>query len=144
MSTQDLTDASTGTTRPDDALTHAQSFVSALSDGDFARLEEALEHEAYLSALLPDGFREWHGAAEIARVFAGWFGEVDELTAVSASVSRLGPCVKLHWRLRVRAERLAEVPVLVEQQVFADAGPTSRIQSMSLLCSGFVRDPLHA
>lgn len=144
MSTQALTDEGTGTTRPDDALMHAQSFVSALSAGDFTLLAAALDDEAHLAALLPDGFREWRGAGEIASVFAGWFGDVDELTAVSASVSRLGPCLKLHWRLRVCAQRVAEVPVLVEQQVFADAGPTGRIQTMSLLCSGFVKDPLHA
>ena len=125
------------------ALGHAEAFVAAVGEGAFARIAASLDEDACLTALLPGGLNEWRGAAEIARVFEGWFGEVEELTVVSASVSQFGPCIKLHWRLRVVAERLADVPVLVEQYVFADPGPTGRINAMSLLCSGFVRDPLH-
>lgn len=115
----------------------ATSLLAAVADGDFARIAAVVSDDATLSALLPGGFRQWQGAAEIAATFDRWFGDAEQCDLIDASFSRLGPRLGMHWRLRVRAERLGPHPLIVEQYAYADTAPTGRIQSMSLLCSGF-------
>jgi hypothetical protein len=111
--------------------------LEALADGDFARIATVVSDDATLSALLPGGFRQWQGAAEIAATFDRWFGNAEHCDLIDASLSRVGPRLGMHWRLRVRAERLGRRPLIVEQYAFADTASTGRIQNMSLLCSGF-------
>ena len=66
-----------------------------------------------------------------------WFGSVDEFELVAATVGVHGPRLQMSWRARVRGGRFGDVPFVVEQHVYADLGPTGRIQTMALLCSGF-------
>jgi hypothetical protein len=113
------------------------SLLEALSDGDFRRIATVVSDDATLSALLPGGFRQRQGAAEIAATFDRWFGEAEHCDLIDASLSRVGPRLGMHWRLRVRAERLGPHPMIVEQYAYADTASTGRIQNMSLLCSGF-------
>jgi hypothetical protein len=112
-------------------------FLEMLARGDFGCLAGALDADATMAALLPKGFREWHGADEICAVFAGWFGDVDAFEVVDASVGQVGTALQLRWRVRVCGPRLGEGARLVEQQVYAETGPSGRISSMRMLCSGY-------
>jgi hypothetical protein len=115
----------------------AGALLDALADHDFDRLAAAFEAEARLSALLPRGFVEWQGAAEIRAAFERWFGDVTEYELVDATVGDVGDLLQLRWRLRVNGERFGGVAQVVEQHAYASAGPAGRIGRISLLCSGF-------
>src|SRR5271166_2895261 len=91
-------------------------FLEGLAAQDFARLGDALTADVRLRALLPHGFREWTGAKVIADVFAGWFGGTEDFELVAATVDEVGGRLHLHWRLRLRAERLGAGCFTVEQQ----------------------------
>ncbi len=117
----------------------AGSFLEALAAHDFDRLAAALDDAASLSALLPRGFREWHGPGEIRAVFELWFGGLSEFEVVDASVGQVGSRLQLRWRVQVRGGRFGDDAMVVEQHVYADAAPSGRIQRMSLLCSGFCK-----
>jgi hypothetical protein len=118
-------------------LAVAASLLEALADGDFSRIATLVSDDVTLSALLPGGFRQWQGAAEIAATFDRWFGNAEQCDLIDASLGQLGPRLRMHWRLRLRAERLGPDPLVVEQYAYAETASTGRIQSMSLLCSGF-------
>src|SRR5258707_1220888 len=84
----------------------AGSFLEGLAAQDFARIGGALPADARLRALLPSGPREWAGAEAIADRFARWFGGTEDFELVEAAVGEVGGRLHLHWRLRLRAERL--------------------------------------
>jgi hypothetical protein len=118
----------------------AGSFLEAMAGHDFPRLALALDPDATLSALLPRGYDEWHGAPAICAQFATWFGNTSQYEVADAAVGQVGPLLELRWRLRLRADRFGDVPKVVEQHVYASTGPTGRIESMRLLCSGFCNE----
>jgi hypothetical protein len=115
-------------------------FLEKLVAGAFDQLAVALEPGAMLRALLPRGYREWEGCEAVCDAFAGWFGGMDEYGVLDASVGLVGTRLQLSWRLRVRGERLGPRAFVVDQQAYADDGPTGRLQSLSLVCSGFCRE----
>ena len=115
----------------------AGSFLEGLAAQDFAQLGDALAAGARLRALLPRGLREWTGAEVIAGQFARWFGDTDDFELVEATVGEVGGRLHLHWRLRLRAERLGAGWFTVEQQVYADAADSGRIVRLDLLCTGY-------
>jgi hypothetical protein len=115
----------------------AGSFLEGLAAQDFAQLGGALAAGARLRALLPRGLREWTGAEVIAGRFARWFGDTDDFELVEATVGEVGGRLHLHWRLRLRAERLGAGWFTVEQQVYADAADGGRIVRLDLLCTGY-------
>jgi hypothetical protein len=115
----------------------AGSFLEGLAAQDFAQLGGALAAGACLRALLPSGLREWAGAEAIADRFARWFGDTEDFELVEASVGEVGGRLHLHWRLRLRAERLGPGWFTVEQQVYADTGESGRIARLDLLCTGY-------
>src|SRR3984885_2576712 len=94
----------------------AGSFLEGLAAQDFARLGGALAADACLRALLPSGFREWTGADAIADRFAHWFGGTQDFDLVEATVGEVSGRLHLHWRLRLRAERLRAGRVILETQ----------------------------
>ena len=120
----------------------ASSFIEGLAGQDFARLGGTLAADACLRALLPGGLREWTGAEEIAHRFARWFGDTEDFELVEAAVSDVGGRLHLHWRLRLRAERLGTGWFTVEQQVYADADG-GRIARLDLLCTGYLPEGHH-
>ena len=126
---------STATAVPQFAL--AGSFLEALAAQDFARLGGSLAADAYLRALLPSGLREWTGADAIADRFAYWFGDTQDFDLVEATVGEVGGRLHLHWRMRLRAERLGAGWFTVEQQVYADTDDSGRIAGLDLLCTGY-------
>ena len=98
----------------------AGSFLEGLAAQDFTKLGGALAAGVRLRALLPPGLREWTGAEVIADRFARWFGDTEDFELLEATVGEVGGRLHLHWRLRMRAERLGAGWFTVEQQVYAD------------------------
>jgi hypothetical protein len=137
------------TTAPDHAATAvpqfalAGAFLEGLAAQDFAQLGGALAADACLRALLPAGLREWAGAEAIAGRFAGWFGATGDFELVEATVGEVGGRLHLHWRVRLRAERLGAGWFTVEQQVYADTDGSGRIARLDLLCTGYRREGGH-
>jgi hypothetical protein len=115
----------------------AGSLLEGLAAQDFAQLRGALAADARLRALLPPGLREWSGAQVIADRFAGWFGDTQDFDLVEATVGEVGGRLHLHWRLRLRAERLGTGWFTVEQQAYADTDDGGRIAQIDLLCTGY-------
>jgi hypothetical protein len=115
----------------------AESLVEGLVAQDFAELGGAFAADACLRALLPAGLREWAGAEAIARVFARWFGDTEDFELIEATVGEVGGRLHLHWRLRLRAERLGAGWFTVEQQAYADTDESGRIARIDLLCTGY-------
>ncbi len=128
-------DHSAATAVPQFAL--AGSFLEGLAAQDFARIGGALTADARLRALLPPGLREWTGAEAIADQFACWFGGTEAFELVEATVGEVGGRLHLHWRLRLRAERLGAGWFTVEQQAYADTADGGRIARLDLLCTGY-------
>ena len=128
-------DHSAATAVPQFAL--AGSFLEGLAAQDFARIGGALTADAQLRALLPPGLREWTGAEAIADQFACWFGGTEAFELVEATVGEVGGRLHLHWRLRLRAERLGAGWFTVEQQAYADTADGGRIARLDLLCTGY-------
>jgi hypothetical protein len=115
----------------------AGSFLEGLAAQDFAHLGSALGAGVRLRALLPAGLREWSGADSIAGRFAAWFGDTEDFDLVEATVGEVGGRLHLHWRLRLRAERLGSGWFTVEQQAYADTDEDGRIARLDLLCTGY-------
>jgi hypothetical protein len=121
----------------------AGSFVEGLAGQDFAGLGGALAADACLRALLPSGLWEWAGTEAIANRFARWFGDTEEFELVEAAVGEVGGRLHLHWRVRLRAERLGLGWFTVEQQAYADTDDGGRIARLDLLCTGYLPEGGH-
>lgn len=115
-------------------------FLEKLAAADFDQLAVALEPDATLRALLPRRFREWEGRQAVCDAFTELFGGMDEYAVLDATVGLVGTRLHLAWRLHVRGGRLGPHNFVVEQQGYADAGPSGRLQSLSLVCSGFCKE----
>jgi len=121
--------------------TTAGAFLEGMAAQDFARIAATLDDDAHLTALVPSGFKQWHGPEQIGATLRRWFGDVDEFDLVDASVGEIGRRLHLRWRARVRAARLGVGWFVVEQQVYADTAPDGRFTELFLLCSGFCAEP---
>jgi hypothetical protein len=115
----------------------AGSLLEGLAAQDFGQFGAALAADARLRALLPPGLREWTGAQVIADRFEGWFGHTQDFDLVEATVGEVGGRLHLHWRLRLRAERLGTGWFTIEQQAYADTDNDGRIAQIDLLCTGY-------
>ena len=120
----------------------ASSFIEGLAGQDFARLGGTLAADACLRALLPGGLLEWTGAEVIAHRFARWFGDTEDFELVEAAADEVAGRWHLHWRVRLRAERLGSGWFTVEQQAYADADH-GRITRLDLLCTGYLGEGGH-
>ena len=60
---------------------------------------------------------------------------------MEATVGEVGGRLRLHWRLRLQAERLGTGWFTVEQQAYADATDGGRIARLDLLCTGYRPEP---
>jgi ketosteroid isomerase-like protein len=118
----------------------AGAFLEGLAAQDFSRIAATLADDAHLTALVPSGFKQWHGTEQITAALRRWFGDVDDFELVDASVGEVGQRLHLRWRVRVQATRFGVGWFVVEQQVYADTGPDGRIAQLFLLCSGFCRE----
>ncbi|HEX4432461.1 MAG TPA: hypothetical protein VHZ96_24525 [Frankiaceae bacterium] len=128
------------TAPPDPQFAAAGLFLEKLAAADFDQLAVALEPDATLRALLPRRYREWEGREAVCEAFAALLGGTDVYEILDATVGLVGTRLQLSWRLHVRGGRLGPDDFVVEQYGYADAGPTGRIQSFSLVCSGFCKE----
>jgi hypothetical protein len=115
----------------------ASAFLGSLAVQDFAQLGGTLAADARLRALLPSGPRDWAGAEVIASQFARWFGGTADFEFVEAAAGEIGDRLHLHWRLRLRAERLGVGWFIVEQHAYADTGDDGLLARLDLLCTGY-------
>ena len=113
------------------------AFVEGLAAQDFALLGGTLAPDVRFRALLPRGLREWTGAEVTAGQFARWFGDTEDFELMDGAVGEVGGRLHLHWRLRLRAERLGSGWFTVEQQAYADTDESGRIARLDLLCTGY-------
>jgi hypothetical protein len=122
-------------------VTVAGTFLEGLAAQDFDRLASVLSDDVHLAALLPGGLKERDGVGAVETIFTRWFGNTDEFELVDASVDEIGTRLHLHWRARMKAERLGRGWFVVEQQAYADCDDEGRIRQLSLVCSGYCAEP---
>lgn len=111
--------------------------LDAVTAQRFELLAPALETDASLLALLPEGSSSWEGSNEIVGVFQRWFADADCYEVLDASVGQIGALLALRWRLRLAGGRLGPAVKVIEQHVYAAPGPSGRISRLSLLSSGY-------
>ena len=80
------------------------------------------------SPCCPKGCASGRVRSASVAAFAMWFGGVDEYELVDAAAGHLGPRLHLRWRARVRGGPFGDSSFVVEQHVYADRGPTGRIE----------------
>jgi hypothetical protein len=124
-------------------LAVAATLLTHLAGAEFDGLGDVFEPDVRALAMLPGGVFEWPDPATVHAVFDQWFGDVTEYELTDFAVSLVEHRMHLRWRLTVAGGHLGPARHVVEQQVYADLGPTGRIGSMSFLCSGFLRESTH-
>lgn len=113
--------------------------LEAIAARDFARLADCFEPGATMRALLPRGPAEFHGSSEIVSAFQLWFGSAEGFEVLDATVGDVASRLHASWRLRVHPTPAGDDRWhVIEQQAYARAG--DRIDSLDLLCSGFMPD----
>jgi hypothetical protein len=114
-------------------------WVEALAHRDFAGMETCLAEHVRFRGLMPARDIDVAGPSEVMAWFARWFGVADEdFEVVDATVGEVGPRLYLRWRVRLTSTTSGHVRV-VEQHAYVEG--TEHIDSMRVLCSGFVTDP---
>ena len=123
----------------DDALSFevAGRFVDGLAARDFDLLAGTLADAVRFRALLPRRVLDLEGADAVRSIFTRWFGGAERFEMVEAVVGEVGGRVHLHWRVRLTDPAIGEGTLLVEQQVYADAGADGRLHDVALLCTGY-------
>lgn len=116
-------------------LAGADLFLAALSRRDFGAMGACLAPDVRLRALVPPGPFEAQGRAEVLARLERWFGGPDRFELLATSADAVGPRVHLCWRVRTTGTDSSR---LVEQHAFVTAG--ERIESMDLLCSGWIAE----
>lgn len=113
--------------------------LEGVATRDFARLADCFEPTATMRALLPRGLAEFHGSTEILGAFRLWFGNAEGFEVLDATVGDVATRLHASWRLRVHPTPAGDDRWhVIEQQAYAHAG--DRIDSLDLLCSGFMPD----
>ena len=132
----------TTTSTPDGApsLAVAGRFIDGLAARDFDGVVATLTDEVRFRALLPSRVLDLEGRDAVRATFETWFGDAERWDLVEAVVGEVGGRIHLRWRLSLTNPRVAAGNLLVEQQVYADAGPDGRLHDVSLLCTGYRPD----
>jgi hypothetical protein len=115
------------------------AFLEALSTRDFDRLHSCLSPTVRLRALFPPGPRECDGAQEAVDLLRMLFEGAEDYEVLDALAGQVGPRLHLAWRLRLRPTPVGNGWHTIEQQAYADAG--EQIESLDVLCSGFIPEP---
>jgi hypothetical protein len=114
-------------------------FLEALARRDFTAMACCLAPTVRFRALLPRRDVDVIGWDATIAEFRRWFGnEAEAFEILDATVGEIGPRLYLRWRVRMSPlgrDHAGETRI-VEQHAFATGG--ERLESLSLLCSGFV------
>ena len=127
-----------GVTNADQLQRVGEAFVNAVAGRDFEGLQAAMADDVRFRLLVPKGPQEQVGAAEAVGRFVGWYAEADELRVESSSVGTVAGRLVLTYQFRLHD---ADGWRVIEQHVVADVAPDGRLETMDLLCSGFLPDP---
>ena len=131
----DTTPATTDT--PFVGLSTGGLFLEALARRDFAAMACCLAPTVHFRALLPSRDVDVVGWDATMAEFRLWFAnEAEGFEILDATVGEVGSRLYLRWRVRMTSRDPAQGETrLVEQHAFASGG--ERLESLSLLCSGF-------
>ena len=118
-------------------LPTGEIFLEALARRDFDGMAQCLAPDVRFRALLPPRDVDVIGPDATLEEFRHWFGgDAETLELVDATVGEVGTRLYLRWRVRLSPVDGVGEARLVEQHAFASVG--ERIETLSLLCSGFV------
>lgn len=112
--------------------------LDALRRRDFDALEECLDEQVRVRALVPSGAFELDGNTDAANRFRTWFGGDDGFEVTDAAFGRLGTRMYARWRIRMWPPGRPDQARTVEQHAFTTG--ENRIATLDLLCSGFHAD----
>jgi hypothetical protein len=112
------------------------AFLERIARRDLDGLADCVEPDVRVRAMVPPGPFELQGAEELVGRFRRWFGGDDAFELVDASLGEVGPRLYLRWRVRMTCAGPPRSSRVVEQHAFA--GTRERIDTIDLLCSGFV------
>jgi hypothetical protein len=112
-------------------------FLESLSRRDFAAMAGCLAPDVRFRALLPPRDVDVVGPDAVLAEFRRWFGDESEtFEVVDATVGEIGTRLYLRWRIRLAPADGDGAARVVEQHAYATV--STQIESLSLLCSGFV------
>jgi hypothetical protein len=132
------------TTPPADespSLAVAGQIIDGLAVRDFDAVVAALADDVHFRALLPNRVLDLDDRDAVRATFDTWFGGAERWDLVEAVVGEVGGRVHLRWRLNVTNPQVGPGNLMVEQQVYADAGPDGRLRDVSLMCTGYRPQP---
>ena len=122
------------------SLAVAGRFIDALAARDFDGVVATLTDDVRFRALLPSRTLDLEGRQAVRATFDTWFGDTGRWELVEAVVGEVGGRLHIRWRASVTKPPAGTGNLLVEQQIYADAGPDGRLRDVSLLCTGFRPD----
>jgi hypothetical protein len=121
-----------------DAISTGVALVAALADRDFEKLEACFHPQVRFRALLPPGLMERTGSADAAAPLKSWFSGADRHQLLQREVYLVSQRVHIRYRFReLYSDGETEV---IEQNAFCDVRE-GLIESMDILCSGFLPEP---
>jgi len=110
-----------------------QSFLDALAERDFARMEKLFHPQVRFRGLVPPGIREGATAAEARSWFQRWFGSTDVFTLIEVSTDQVADRLHIAYRAHVQSQQIWQE---IAQQVYCSV-EQEQITDLALLCSGF-------
>jgi hypothetical protein len=118
----------------------AGRFIDGLAARDFDAVVAALTDDVAFRALLPSRVLQLDGRDAVRATLDTWFGGTERWELAEAVVGEVGGRLHLRGRLRLTNPHVGPGTFLVEQQVYADAGPDGRLRDVALLCTGYRPD----
>ena len=119
----------------------AGRFMDGIAARDFDAVVSTLADDVVFRALLPRRVVELAGRAAARSIFDTWFAAAERWELIEAVVGEVGGRLHLRWRLRLTNPNIGPGTFLVEQQIYADAGPDGRLGNVALLCTGYRPEP---
>ena len=119
------------------SLAGAGRLIDALAARDFGGIVGTFDPDVRFRALLPSRVLDLEGRGAARAVFERWFSNADRWELTEAVVGEVGGRIHLRWRARLTDEHIGEGTFVVEQQVYADAGPDGLLSDIALLCTGY-------
>jgi TusA-related sulfurtransferase len=130
------TDAEAGPMTMDRAIRRVgEAFVDALARRDLEGLGALVADDVRFRLLLPAGAQGHVGGENTLARFVGWFWEADELRLVASRVQPIAGRLALSYRFHLRDDEGWQA---IEQHVVGDVDGQGRLETLDLLCSGFL------